>query len=121
MVGLVCASPDGKFLISSGLSDQSVFIWDAKEGFFICSIPGQVMTKNLQFSPDGKSFLVSGVAVNVVSIAECKVISDKIFDEEELIIDTAIFSPDPSKILTVSGSGTLKYWDVQTGKYLSTL
>lgn len=121
MVGLVCASTDGKFLISGGMLDKSVFVWDAKEGYSICSIPNQVISKQVQYSPDGKFFLVNGVSVNVVSLTDCKVISDKIFDEEELIINTAIFSPDGSKILTVSVSGAIKYWEVQTGKYLSTL
>jgi WD40 repeat protein len=121
MIRFVSASADGKFVISAGLFDKSVYVWDAKEGYLIGNIPDQVMVQNLQCSADGKFFLISGSAVSVFSLPECKKIGDKIFDAEELIFKTAIFTPDGTKILTVSGFGTLKYWDAQTGKYLSTL
>jgi len=49
-------SPDGKFIASSGLSDQNlVHLWSAADGTHLLKLEGHLdMVRDLDFSPDGK-------------------------------------------------------------------
>jgi WD40 repeat protein len=121
MISAICISKDGKYLASSSILDSKIHIWDAKGGFYMCSVSDQVAVSKLQSSNDGKFLLAHGAAaVTIIRFADCTDIAS-IFDDEELLIRTATFNVDASQIYTANSMDVMKVWDVKSGSLIKKL
>jgi WD40 repeat protein len=117
----VSASADGKYLISSSLTENAIYVWDAKQGYLICTVPIKPGVRGLQCSNLNNYFYADQhVKIGMIGFADCKLLYDEISDYDDMFTVSAL-SPDGGKIVTLSISGTLRFWDAATGTILKTL
>ncbi|KAJ3243982.1 hypothetical protein HDU77_010117 [Chytriomyces hyalinus] len=138
----VCISPDGNTIVS-GSYDGTVKVWDMRSGQCMLTFKGHSSdVHSVAISPDNKT-IVSGswddeVKVWDIQTGECTLnlkagfldMTDEESDEEwwtppdtihfDCFKSVAI-SPDSKKIVSGFKYGTIKVWDMQTGKCLQML
>ncbi len=118
----VAYSPDGKTLASSGSSDGTIQLWDAKSGTHIRTLKGHTDTvRSIAFSPDGKT-LVSGSkddTLRVWDINTGRMLRKLAGHSND--IKTVVFSGDGKIIASGSEDATVRLWDAETGRFLPTL
>jgi RNA polymerase sigma factor (sigma-70 family) len=123
-------SPDDKTLVLSAGKD--VTLYTAEQGAMIRGLPGVLKVPSLAFSPDGK-LLALGDETNTIRLWDIatstvvgKLIGVKgpgqlrgVGDE----IHSLCFTPDSSTLISAGdyGDGTVRIWDVATGKQTGTL
>jgi len=126
-VSFAIFSPDGKRVVSSS-QDDTFRIWDAESGKELKKLELRAGTTCADaFSPDGKKFLVSGRGMLTVGGVRSLRFLDAESGEElktlrlTLEIDSAIFSPDGTKI-SAGGHDRKNYTahilDAESGKEL---
>jgi WD40 repeat protein/tRNA A-37 threonylcarbamoyl transferase component Bud32 len=123
-VSIVCFSPDGQRLASSGL-DGIVKVWDTGTGKLELRLKGYPSgVSGLCFSPDSK--LLAGASTNwFVQVWDVATGEQKFFREGHtsgltiLGFSSACFSPDGKQLASASGK-TVKVWDVDTGQQVRT-
>jgi len=135
----VAFSPDGKRIVSGG-DDKLVKVWDSTSGNELMSLSGHNnMIFSVAFSPDGKKIVSSSCEDRTDSVPERLTgtgqikVWDAVTGEELLSLqeDSTFpcvkFSPDSSRIITVTRSGgsnrsnMIKVFDAATGCKLMTL
>ena len=118
-VSFVDFSPDDKQIVSMGW-DQSTFVWDVSSGSGtkINEITGTAIGGVSCFSPDGKQILTAGFDVKVFDAQSLKLI--KVFDIDDLLINSASYSPDGKSIFVATNKRILIY-DASTFCLLNTL
>jgi WD40 repeat protein len=116
-------SPDAKLLVASYIDQLNAGfrIWRTNDGSLQFSSDNQGLGLgalfSLKFSPDG-SMLVFGGGGNIVLFDPYTFKEIKSWDAHTWIIDDLTFSPDGTKLASVSRDNTFKVWDFPSGKEL---
>ena len=119
-VSSVAFSPDGQRIVSGGVDDGTVRLWDAATGQPI----GQPMTGHtdrvysVAFSPDGQR-IVSGSADNTVRLWDADTGQTRRPSTDRAhrtTVYSVAFSPDGQRIVSGSDDNTVRLWDAATGQ-----
>ncbi len=119
----VAYSPNGKF-IASASADRTVKIWETDKGRELRTIYiDEGYVTSVQFSPDSKHLLFSGGdyeigILKIYSLSENKIISNLQGHKEYAW--KSRYSPDGSKIISISFDQRIKIWNSKTGALLHT-
>ena len=120
-VSSVCWSPDGGYL-ASGSYDNTVNIWDGKNGECILTLKGHSWgVTSVSWSPDGK-YLASGSYDKTIKIWDAN--KGKIIDSLEGhldVVNSVCWSPDGKYLASGSDDKTVKIWDANKGKIIDSL
>ena len=130
-VNSVVFSPDGKTLTSGGgWNDETVRLWDVKTGNHRTLEGHTGSVDSVAFSPDGQTLTSGGAdgTVRLWNVATATLTGTLIGHEE---VDTGegfsssvysvVFSPDGTTLASSGVDGTMRLWDVATGKNRATL
>jgi RNA polymerase sigma factor (sigma-70 family) len=123
-------SPDGKRLASATTTwDNSkkaygageVKVWDAETGQELFSLPGEINTLGLAFSPDGKR--LAGAVDKTVKVWDAQTGQEllSVKGHHAKTISSVAYSPDGKRLASASEDKTVKVWDAQTGQELLSL
>jgi RNA polymerase sigma factor (sigma-70 family) len=114
LTGLACLL-DGKTLVS-GAWDRTVRIWDLTTGRSTRILPHDRWVQSLAVSADG-SWLATGAASGKVRLWKLDAGAQlHIWSVSQEIIRGVAFSRDPSSVIAALSDGTLRRWDVATGR-----
>jgi WD40 repeat protein len=113
--------PDGRRLVSSGIEDSTVTMWDLQTGRLVQSLgpaPDAFWFKSIDVSPDGTSIALGGGSEPTAPGGESAV---RVWDTStgaevfrvghELDVNEVNFSPDGRYVVTASYDGTAKIVD----------
>ena len=127
----VAFSPDGKTALS-GSYDNTLKLWDISTGKVIRTFEGHTnWVFSVAFSPDGKTAL-SGSRDKTLKLWDISTGKEiRTFEGHTNLVFSVAFSPDGKTALLGSrweyddyyydpGRGTLKLWDISTGKEIQT-
>lgn len=121
-------SPDGTRIFSS--QSKKGTVWDATNGHELMSFHGEDRTVvHAAFSPDGKyiaSWIVNYGNVefddNTIKLRDAVTGKEiKTFGGHKKNFSDVVFSPDSRQLASCEYKGTIKVWDVETGKEIMTL
>ena len=119
IVSSIAFSPDGKQLIT-GSWDHSLKIWDTSTGEEMLGFSEFIEPVEATYSPNGKYLAMnSGNEAQIWDLAR----NEKLFTllGHTSLVERVVFSPDGTRLLTVSLDGTAKVWDAAIGTELLTL
>lgn len=105
-------SPNGKFIISSGL-DLAVRVWNADTGEqikYLCS--SKFESPYAIYSPDGK-FIATAVGTHAIIWDANSFLKLLDIEVSEYSVNMLAFSPDGSKLATISGDKVIGIWDAR--------
>ncbi|GAB5405831.1 MAG: hypothetical protein Aurels2KO_40620 [Aureliella sp.] len=111
----VTFSPDGKLLVSWGNSDETISIWDARDGSLINRMDGAHMygVSALAFSPDGRR-IASGSSDRSIRIWDVETGQLMIIlDGHEGLVGALQFTPDGKTLVSADERGMVRRWDSQ--------
>jgi WD40 repeat protein len=118
----VAFSPDGETLASRGHDDESIKLWDMRNGGHLQTLSGHNdVVPTVAFSPEGR-VLASGSFDNDVKLWDVKrgalihTLSghgDKVWQ--------VVFSQDGKTLVSSSEDATINVWDAETGRLIRTL
>src|SRR4051812_7444311 len=118
----VCVSADGKRLLTGGIGDSTLRLWDADTGKQLRGFAGDTeVVLGAALSPDGKRGLSSGVdkTVRLWDADTGKELRQMTGPQAggEIPVDSVAFGP-AGQALSGGGytDGTLRVWDLNTGK-----
>jgi WD40 repeat protein len=117
----VAVSPDGKQIVS-GLSDNSVRVWDASTGDELKAMKGHTdLVRSVAISPDGKQ-IVSGSNDKSVRVWDVSTGDElKVLKGHAHMVISVAFSPDGKQIVSGSYDKSVRVWDVSMGDKLKVL
>ncbi len=115
-VSSVSFSPDGTKIVSSSY-DNTIKIWNSKNGEEINTIQEKNEVNTVSFSPDGKTIL-SGSDDETLKLWSLDGKLIHTFEGHTGIVWKATFSPNGKTIASVSGND-VRLWDVKTKKSTS--
>ncbi|MCJ7530061.1 MAG: serine/threonine protein kinase [Anaerolineales bacterium] len=119
-VSSVAFSPDG-FTLASGSWDDTVFLWDVRNGDKLAEFMRPNNVTSLAFSPDGK-MLASGSWDNIVIIWDIKSGSAlHALEGHTGWVNSVAFSPIGSLLASGSDDHTIILWDTRSGEQLGIL
>ncbi|PWU14499.1 MAG: hypothetical protein C5B50_17160 [Verrucomicrobia bacterium] len=108
-------SPDGKLLLGAWGS-KTAHIWNARNGEHVLALPHPQLLVNGEFSPDSR-YVVTCCRDEVARIWD--VTTGKRTATPRILCSDAVgdarFSPDGTRLLTISVRKNLELWDWQTG------
>jgi RNA polymerase sigma factor (sigma-70 family) len=125
-----CLSPDEKTLVVA--DEKTVSLWNLERGTQVGGVPGLLKVSSLAFSPDGK-LLALGDENNTIRVWDvgasnvvAKLIGAKAPDQLRGVGDAIralVFTPDSKQLISLGdyGDGTVRIWDVATGKQSKSL
>jgi WD40 repeat protein/serine/threonine protein kinase len=119
MVRAVAFSPDGKWLATAAMKDQTVKLWDAATGQHVRSLQGR--TKNflcLAFSPDGARLAAAGFAEFTIDVWNVKTgqLLQSLPGHDWAVPSVAFCGPDARYLASAGYDGTLRVWDLTRGQ-----
>jgi len=112
----VAFSPNGESLATASDSDDGTRLWNTAAGQLVAELDGTTPL----FSPDGQVLLT----IRKTTLTLWDAVNGKFklsLTGHEGRITSASFSSDGSKLATGSEDGTVRLWDVATGRTTSTL
>ena len=117
----VAFSPDGKQILSGGLRDLNIKLWDAASGRVIRTFAGHKgIVYSIAFSPDQRQVL-SGSNDKTVKLWDVETGQEiRTFSGHKSGVTSVAFSPDQRQVLSGSNDKTVKLWDVETGQEIKT-
>jgi WD40 repeat protein len=123
-VQTVAFSPDSRLVLTAcHLADEKpseLRLWEVGTGkqVFAVPLPSQGAVTELEFSPDGNTFLVSqwGLGISFWDVATGKRL-DSPFPHPDRI-EAAYFSPDGKTLVTYCADGKDRVWDVATRRLI---
>jgi WD40 repeat protein len=129
---LVAFSADGKRLVTTA-HDGTIRLWDMADGTerWSFTLPGRrgVGGDNLIYyfqcaalSPDGKVLAAAlDTTVRLWDVTTDKELHFLKWESQDSYVGAVAFSPDGKTLLTGSGDGRIRFWDVATGKMVREL
>ena len=111
----VSPSPDGKFIVSTSLTD-AVQIWDLNKGVCVwCLKKESTYYRCANFSPSGREIVVTSLndTIEIWSIKEQERLLELKGHTEKVIF--AEYNSDGSKVVSASEDKTIRIWDINTG------
>lgn len=113
-VGAVALSPNNEYIVG-GLYSGEVVIWDFKSKDIVHILNNSLPIRNISFSPKGDKIVVGGVyqEAKVWDIQSGDVVLT--LKGHTKCINSVIYTPDGSHILSVSDDNTIICWDAETG------
>jgi len=129
-VNSVAYSPNASKIVTAS-SDTTVRIWDAVTGKPLVLLPHDAAVRSAVFSPDGTKVLTimgdhSGLVIpdrDYIAIVWNSATAEQlaVLRGHSSPINSAVFSPDGTKIATASFDRTARLWDSGTGTMLEIL
>jgi WD40 repeat protein len=109
-------TPDGKILISvGGMDKDNIKLWNAENGALIKTVNYGSIANAVAISPDGKEFVVGGVAqLEVFDLASGEM-AMKIGGRFRSSADDVLYTPD-GKFIISAHMGTVTIWNALNGK-----
>ncbi len=116
-VNSVAFSPDGK-LVLAGSGDNTAKLFAVDSGRQV-QIWKDIAISSVAFSPDGSHALIAGFdgIPKLLALATGKLVMN--FHGHKLRVYSAVFTADGKRIITGSGDGTMRLWDVASGQEIS--
>jgi WD40 repeat protein len=118
-VMILAAYPDG---LCSGSVDRTVKFWDWTSATCHRTIKARGIVRALAVSPDGTRVAIGGIAFIAIRTRSGHGVAGKPVHlrGHTKCIECVEFSPDGSRLASVSIDGTLRLWDVATGECVRT-
>ncbi len=119
MIDALVFSPDGKKLVS-GSGGGQVEMWDVETGAVLTSLTEQ----NLREPIAALSFSSNGVLIAIGSNKRIRVMGGSkpvLLREVSGGVETLVFAPDSTLLVTGLRNGRIELWDVESGDKLTTL
>jgi WD40 repeat protein len=119
----VAVSPDGRLVVSAGW-DRTLRLWNFDTGEMMGTLKGHTDSlMGVAFSPNGKLIASWGSdrTVRLWDVKEQKEV--RRLEGHSEMVRAAAFSADGSRLLSgsIGGNGSLRLWEVTTGKALLTI
>lgn len=120
-------SPDGRLLFSASASlDKTWRVWDLQTGECLKAVngrsEGQVGLYAIAFHPNGREFLLSGVAeVSMWDMKTGQHIRKVLERHDPHMIMALAIHPDGKTFVTGAWDEKIRVWDLETGEHLRTL
>jgi dipeptidyl aminopeptidase/acylaminoacyl peptidase len=114
-------SPDSKWLVSSGLADSPIRLWDIATGKELCRLAGlQDRIHQFAFSPDGQ-VVATGLTNDTICMWQVPAGKEiRRCQGHEQRTTYVAFSPNGLTLVSGSEDKTVRIWDVVTGKEIRT-
>ena len=118
-INVLIFSRDGKLLVT-GCRDGTAKLWDTATWREIRTVTGHPTWEHgLALSPDASRLAISYLDLSLVDTATAKL--QRVLKGHTYLIMALAFTPDGSRLVSGGWDGTVRVWDVQTGRELQTL
>jgi len=115
----VSFSLDGRLLLSVGY-DSLLYVWDVATGKALRRVKGSAPFLDAGFLPDDtEAFCSTGDAKVKILDTRTGISSHRIYPN--ILVKSIVLSPDGSTLIGGCSDGSLKLWDVTTGKIKETI
>ena len=113
--------PGGGLIAAALAEDESVIIWDVRNGNEVAHFKLDNWVTSVQFSPDGTHILIGGHEDNAVLYNIETKQKTKVFEGHSDWVNAVDISDDSRYLLTGSRDHTTKIWNFSTGQEIRTL
>jgi WD40 repeat protein len=111
-------SADGRFLVSAGLDEHGVRVWDLASGEAVAELQHPDMVFSARFDPSGVRVATSchDGKVRVWDRRTGEQVLTPLDHDDE--VTDAVFSPEGQLLVTGAGAGEVRVWDAGSGSPL---